>query len=124
MRVPVPTLTNEIAPPPLFLIIPENVEVTEPASVPLPTARVTAVPEVLSTMPEPASPLMVSLKPLRSKVPPLAIVNPPGFPTPSGMTLAAPSFRVPAPIFVPPVQALVSEERTRVPAPNLFSASP
>ena len=91
VSVPEPTFTSESAPAPLFWMMPEKVEVTEPASVPLPTYKVTGVAEVLSTMPEPLRPLMIWLKPFKSNVPPAPTVNTPGLPMPLGMTLAAPA---------------------------------
>ena len=70
-----------------------------------PIARVMVPATELSTAPEPAKPLIVSLKPARSSVPAAPMVTLPeaAIPMPFGMTLAAPRRSVPEPTFVPPV---------------------
>ena len=58
----------------------------------LPTVKVALPTTLLSTVPLPLSPLMVSLFPARSRVPSTTTFP---LPLPSGITLEAPSLRVP-----------------------------
>ncbi len=91
-----PCLVRAIVPVP-FWMTPEKVVL----ELSLPTDKVALAP-VFVTVPAPASELIVSLKPAKSSVAPLAMVT--SVPVaPSAKAVAEPSFSVPASILVAPV---------------------
>ena len=98
MAVPVPFLTRAMPPAPVFLIVPSHTTLPLPA----PMMLLTVVPLELSMVPEPTSPLMVSVNPFNWSVPAAPTFSVP-VPAPSGSAVALPSCNVPAETVVSPV---------------------